>query len=60
VLAILYSQTGQLSAVAEQTLAPMLADSRISVHLEILKPSRRTWSPKNSIHSAWTKRPDSI
>lgn len=40
VLVILYSQTGQLSAIAEQTLAPLLADSRINVHLEILKPVR--------------------
>lgn len=40
VLAILYSQTGQLSAIAEQVLAPLLADARIGVHLEILKPVR--------------------
>lgn len=40
VLVILYSQTGQLSAIAEQTLAPLLADACISVHLEILKPVR--------------------
>jgi len=40
VLVILYSQTGQLSAIAERTLAPLLADASISVHLEILKPVR--------------------
>ncbi|HEY9097770.1 MAG TPA: dialkylresorcinol condensing enzyme [Thiobacillus sp.] len=40
VLVILYSQTGQLSAIAEQTLAPLRADDRISVHIEILKPVR--------------------
>ena len=40
VLVILYSQTGQLSAVAEEAIAPLLADKRINVHLEVLRPVR--------------------
>ena len=36
----MYSQTGQLSAIAEQMLAPLQADPAISVHLEILRPVR--------------------
>lgn len=38
VLVIHYSQTGQLSAVIEQIVAPLAADARISVHIETLKP----------------------
>lgn len=38
VLVVLYSQSGQLSAVARQIVAPLQADPRISVHLETLRP----------------------
>ena len=40
VLAVLYSQTGQLSAIAEQMLAPLQADPSISVRVEVLRPLR--------------------
>jgi len=38
VLAIRYSQTGQLDAVADQILKPLLADPGIQVHIETLQP----------------------
>lgn len=38
VLAICYSQTGQLARIAEQILAPLRNDSAVSVHLEQLRP----------------------
>lgn len=40
ILVILYSQTGQLSAIAQQMIAPLQADNNISVHLEVLRPVR--------------------
>lgn len=36
----MYSQTGQLSAIAEQILAPLQADPHNSVHVETLRPVR--------------------
>lgn len=38
VLAICYSQTGQLARIAAQILAPLQGDSRVDVHLEVLRP----------------------
>ncbi|MDM0115344.1 dialkylresorcinol condensing enzyme [Variovorax sp. J22R133] len=38
VLSIRFSQTGQLDAVADQILAPLLADPGIHVHIETLRP----------------------
>ena len=38
VLVILYSQTGQLTALTEQIIAPLRADPRIAVQLEALVP----------------------
>ena len=38
VLLIHYSQTGQLSAVAEQIAAPLRADPAIELHVETLVP----------------------
>lgn len=38
VLVIQYSQTGQLTALTEQIIAPLRADPRIAVHLEALVP----------------------
>jgi hypothetical protein len=38
VLVIQYSQTGQLSAVAEQIVAPLRVDAGIELHVESLKP----------------------
>ncbi len=38
VLVIQYSQTGQLTAVAEQIAAPLRADPGIELHVESLKP----------------------
>ena len=40
ILAIVYSQTGQLSNIAAQILAPLQADPHISVHIETLRPVR--------------------
>lgn len=40
ILAIVYSQTGQLSKIASQVLTPLQADSNISVHIETLRPVR--------------------
>ena len=40
ILAIVYSQTGQLSRIAAQILAPLQADPNISVHIETLRPVR--------------------
>jgi hypothetical protein len=38
VLVVQYSQTGQLTAVAEQILAPLRANPRITVRVEVLAP----------------------
>ena len=38
VLVLLYSQTGQLSDVVEQMLAPLQADSAIEVSVHALRP----------------------
>ncbi len=38
VLAICYSQTGQLSRIAENFLAPLREDGAFEVHLELLRP----------------------
>jgi hypothetical protein len=38
VLVIRYSQTGQLDAVADQILEPLLADPGVRVHVETLRP----------------------
>ncbi|MHB8915688.1 MAG: dialkylresorcinol condensing enzyme [Thiobacillus sp.] len=38
ILAIVYSQTGQLSRIAAQILAPLQADPHINVNLETLRP----------------------
>ena len=38
VLAVVYSQTGQLARVAEQILGPLHDDQRIDAHVETLKP----------------------
>ena len=40
VLAICYSQTGQLSRIATQILGPLHADPQVHVHLEILRCKR--------------------
>ncbi len=40
VLAICYSQTGQLARIAAQVLAPLQGDSRVEVHLEVLRPKQ--------------------
>ncbi len=40
VLAIVYSQTGQLAAIAQQIVAPLQADKSIDVHVEVLRPVR--------------------
>ena len=40
ILAIVYSQTGQLSRIAQQILAPLQADPHINVHIETLRPVR--------------------
>ena len=38
ILAICYSQTGQLSRIAEQILGPLQQDPHITVHIEMLRP----------------------
>ena len=38
ILAICYSQTGQLSQIAHNILAPLQADDGVDVHVEYLKP----------------------
>lgn len=38
VLAICYSQTGQLARIAKQILAPLQENSGVEVHLEVLRP----------------------
>ena len=40
ILAIVYSQTGQLSRIAAQILTPLQADPHLSVHIETLRPVR--------------------
>lgn len=40
VLAVCYSQTGQLARIAAQILAPLQEDPSIEVHVEILRPKR--------------------
>jgi hypothetical protein len=40
VLVVQYSQTGQLTAVTQQIVAPLLADPRFAVHVETLRPVR--------------------
>lgn len=40
ILAIVYSQTGQLSNISQQILAPLQADPNLSVHIEALRPVR--------------------
>ncbi|MDH4235182.1 MAG: dialkylresorcinol condensing enzyme [Gallionella sp.] len=40
VLAICYSQTGQLARIAAQILAPMQGNPGINVHLEVLRPKQ--------------------
>lgn len=40
ILAICYSQTGQLSQIAHQVLMPLQADNRVDVHVEHLKPAK--------------------
>lgn len=40
VLAICYSQTGQLARVAAQVLAPLQGDPSVDVHLEVLRPKQ--------------------
>jgi len=40
ILAIVYSQTGQLSRIAQQILTPLQVDPHISVHIETLRPVR--------------------
>ena len=40
VLAVVYSQTGQLNDIAERMLAPLQADPTIRVHVEVLRPLR--------------------
>lgn len=37
---MVYSQTGQLSDIAERMLAPLQADPAIDVHVEVLRPLR--------------------
>lgn len=37
---MVYSQTGQLTDIAEQMLAPLQADPAIRVHVEVLRPLR--------------------
>lgn len=41
VLAICYSQTGQLSKIAENMLAPLQDDPLVTVHVEMLSPQDR-------------------
>jgi hypothetical protein len=40
VLAVCYSQTGQLSRIAAQILGPLQADPHVEVHVEVLHPKR--------------------
>lgn len=40
VLAICYSQTGQLARIAAQILAPLQKDHGVEVHLEVLRPKQ--------------------
>lgn len=40
VLAICYSQTGQLARIAAQILAPLQEDPGVDVHLEVLRPKQ--------------------
>lgn len=40
ILVVLYSQTGQLAAIARKIIAPLQADSSLDVHVEILRPVR--------------------
>lgn len=40
VLVVRYSQTGQLDAVADRILSPLLADPAIRVHVETLRPQQ--------------------
>lgn len=40
VLAICYSQTGQLARIASQVLAPLQGDPSVNVHLEVLRPKQ--------------------
>jgi hypothetical protein len=40
VLAVCYSQTGQLSRIAAQILGPLQEDPHVEVHLELLLPKR--------------------
>jgi len=40
VLAICYSQTGQLARIAAQILAPLQKDPGVEVHLEVLRPKQ--------------------
>ncbi len=40
ILAIVYSQTGQLSRISQQILAPLQSDPHISLHIETLRPVR--------------------
>ena len=40
VLAICYSQTGQIARIATQILAPLQANPRVNVHLEVLRPKQ--------------------
>jgi hypothetical protein len=40
ILVVVYSQTGQLTAIAEQIIAPLLADTALRVHVETLRPLR--------------------
>ena len=51
VLVLLYSQTGQLSDVVEQILAPLRADPAIEVSLHALRPVKPfpyPWTPSLS------------
>ena len=40
VLAICYSQTGQIARIAEQVLSPLRENSGVLLHLEVLRPLR--------------------
>lgn len=40
ILAICYSQTGQLARIAAQILAPLQEDPGVEVHLEVLRPKQ--------------------
>ena len=50
VLILLYSQTGQLTEVVEQIIAPLQVDPAIEVHVQMLKPVKHFPYPWPSLY----------